>query len=337
VDSAGPRDAVELRVRDVWCQVLGLAQAGIHDDFFAVGGDSLLALKLIVALRRMGYELDYRTVMHAPTIASLAELLRRGDGSPYSSLVPLGSSGDGQPLFCFHPIGGGVVVYANLARELSRDRPVFGLQARGMDPALEPQRSIPEMAASYLAELRTVQPDGPYLLLGYSMGGVLAYEAACQLVAAGEEPSRVLMVDTHPADESGADLDFATEVLVRHALRLPLDVAELRRLDLDGRARRILGEATAAGVLPADYGVERLRRMLELYEVNGAALLDYEPPGFPGTVTLLRLEDNAGRGDMGWGRYAREVVAVDVPGNHYTALSSQQLPAIASTLRELLG
>ncbi|TNH22704.1 amino acid adenylation domain-containing protein [Micromonospora orduensis] len=200
VTGRAPRTPREQFMCELFAEVLGLPAVGPDDDFFALGGHSLLAARLIGRVRQtLGGELAMRSVFEAPTPAGLMERFGRDSAADaLDILLPLRSRGAGLPLFCVHPGGGMSWPYVGLLRMLDPDVPLFGLQARGLsDPDSMPD-TVDAMAAEYVAQLRSVQPDGPYRLLGWSFGGVIAHEMAVQLRERGAEVSLLVMLDSYP-------------------------------------------------------------------------------------------------------------------------------------------
>ncbi|HEV3075797.1 MAG TPA: amino acid adenylation domain-containing protein, partial [Thermoanaerobaculia bacterium] len=200
-----PIDAVEAELAAIWASVLGRHDLGREDSFFDLGGHSLAAVRLMARIRdRFGRELPLAALYRAATIERLAVLLRTGSAPAVrSTLVELTPAAGGaasraaRPLFCVHPAGGNVLCYAELARALGPDQPLYGLQLP--DPA--PQGSLPTvetLAARYLEELPAVAPAGPYALSGWSLGGAIAYEMARQLRAAGEAVELLALIDPSP-------------------------------------------------------------------------------------------------------------------------------------------
>lgn len=220
------RIATELEL--LWCQLLGRRSIAADDDFFDLGGDSLKALELALEIGRLfGRAPTLPEMVQAPTLAKMAAWIEsRPDRQPQPSLVRFKSDGHKTPLHVIHGMGGGVVIFRELARRLDRQRPVFAYQARGIDGITRPLRSIDAMATLYLEELRAVQPHGPYLLAGYSMGGTVAFEMARRLREAGEAIEALIPID------SGAPLRLGwrerwrhqlviSRIVVRHLVRQP--------------------------------------------------------------------------------------------------------------------
>ncbi|HEX2524309.1 MAG TPA: amino acid adenylation domain-containing protein, partial [Terriglobia bacterium] len=207
-----PRDDLELQLTHIWEDVLGVRPIGVRDNFFELGGHSLLAARLLASIEnRLGKKLPLATVFQGATVEHLAAILRQdAKPAPRSSLVAIQPAGSKRPLFLVHPAGGHVFPYVHLARYLGPDQPCYGLQARGLEEGEEPHTRIEDMAADYIKALRTVQPIGPYLLGGWSMGGLVAFEMAQQLHAQGEGVDLLALLDariTHP-DEKFPEADF---------------------------------------------------------------------------------------------------------------------------------
>ncbi len=212
-----PRDDYERAVCELFKQLFGLADCGIHDDFFALGGRSLMAVRLFEGLRRQyGVELGLAVLFEASTVAQLAGLLRDrqardedvspGNGVPppsppssqsdYAPLVPIRAHGSRPTLFLMPGQGGNVVGFEALARHLGDDQPVSVLQSMGLDGRRPPFTRMDVIASHFISEIRAVQPRGPYLLGGFSFGGVVAFEMAQQLHRAGERVALLAIIDT---------------------------------------------------------------------------------------------------------------------------------------------
>ena len=262
-----PVDTAELVVVRVFEELLGTGPVDVADDFFDLGGHSLLAVQLIARLNTLFHRnLTVSALFDAPpTPRHLARSLGGDESDGWSrSLVPLRGGTDGVPLFCVHPAGGDVLGYRDLASSAELRRPLYGLQA---PPPHSPdeEQSIEFLADRYLAEIRAARPDGPYLLLGWSMGGVVAFELAHRLVAAGSVVARLLLVDSFlaeqlpPYQETTELRQFAERAHLPHILHLthahlravhnhrprPLDVSATLIQAADGDAEARAG-ATAS-------------------------------------------------------------------------------------------
>ncbi|GLZ32193.1 hypothetical protein Lesp02_43810 [Lentzea sp. NBRC 105346] len=201
VSGQGPRTPQEEILAGLFAEVLDLPRVGVDDNFFDLGGHSLLATKLINEIRSaFGVTLTIRTVFEAPTVATLVGRLdsdaRASDA--LDVLLPLRPHGDRPAVFCVHPAGGLSWCYAGLIKHLQGEHPIYGLQARGLDTDEQLPGSFADMADDYLRLMREVQPTGPYHLVGYSSGGILAHTMAARLEAAGEQVGLVAILDTYP-------------------------------------------------------------------------------------------------------------------------------------------
>jgi thioesterase domain-containing protein/acyl carrier protein len=184
----------------LFAEILRLETVGAEDSFFELGGDSLLAMRLIARIRAvLDLELGVQTLFAAPTVAAIAATLGEGtDVGNLDGVLPLRTGGDGPPLFCVHAAGGLSWNYAALLDHLPPDRPVYGLQARGLDGQEELPGSVEEMAADYVDRIREIQPDGPYHLLGWSFGGVVAQAVATRIQAQGGQVDMLTIIDGYP-------------------------------------------------------------------------------------------------------------------------------------------
>ncbi len=218
-----PRNGVEEQLAAIWEDLLQIRPIGVTDDFFDIGGHSLLAARLAARIEeRFGWSMALADLLKGSTIealaATLSEPVSLRAGSP---LIDFGASGPGLPLVLVHPIGGGVLCYNDLARCFDGSRVILGLQAAGLESDTEHETDLVSMASRYVEALRLDRPQGPYLLGGWSMGGVVAFEMARQLAAAGQEVPLVFLIDSslparrrgsHSFDDRESWMDFAADL-----------------------------------------------------------------------------------------------------------------------------
>jgi pimeloyl-ACP methyl ester carboxylesterase len=195
----GPRDSVESELVKLWEAVLDKRPVGIEDDFFELGGTSLLAARLFAQIEEdFKLRIPLVTLVQAPTINKLAKVIHRpGSLDAWQSLVTIQPGGVRPPLFCIHGESGNLLMYRSLARYLGPDQPIYGLQPQGLDGKQAPLTRIEEMAARYIKEIQVVQSDGPYFLAGYCMGGTIAFEMAQQLSGQGQRVNLLALLDTY--------------------------------------------------------------------------------------------------------------------------------------------
>jgi pyochelin synthetase len=334
-----PRNPTEAILAEIWQELLGRAAVGVTDDFFDLGGYSLLAVRLMARIRgRLGRNLPLATLFSASTIARLAELLAGDEVAAASTLVPIRATGEGAPLFFVHPVGGSVLCYAELARRLGPERPFFGLQLTDPNAAAA---GIPGLAEAYLREIAAVAPHGPFLLGGWSMGGVIAFEIACRLSERGEEVASLALVDA--AVPAGSSEPGEAELLALWSTDLwglvgappPFDAAALAALPAGRRLAAVLARAEAEDVLPAEVDLAAAGRLFDLFRANTLALARFVPRPYPGRALLVRAESGAVPGDdptWGWGRLAAEVELRWLEGDHFTLVQEPRVEALARLL-----
>ena len=255
-------------------------------------------------------------------------------------LVPLQVDGTAPALHCVHAIGGTVGFFAPVARRLAGIRDVYGLQCHGISPGREPDRTVEAMAARYVEAITTAQPDGPYEVVGYSMGGLIAFEVSRQLVARGRPVALTGILDTAPAGVPAQAVSTAQALaLISRAIGFQPPYEGDPALPDESLVEAFLAAAVARGVLPAAFTVADLRPMIDVYAVNGHAGSSYRPSSpYPGSVRclftvgsgLLSLVD-------GWRRCAPRRVSVDVlDADHFALMHEQHAAEVVATLKRWL-
>jgi amino acid adenylation domain-containing protein len=202
-----PRDALESDLVAIWEEVLETRPVGVTDNFFELGGDSLLAVRLMSEIeRRMGRELPLSALLRGGTIESLAAAMRtEQDATVATPVVSFQETGTRRPIFFPHAVDGNVLCYAELARQLGPDQPFYGLVHPGLHDGVDGPVGIEDLASGYVEHLRRLQPRGPYLLGGWSMGGIIALEMARRLQSEGEDVALVALLDAWAKPAVGAD------------------------------------------------------------------------------------------------------------------------------------
>jgi thioesterase domain-containing protein/acyl carrier protein len=193
-----PQNETEKQLKKIWEDLLGIRFIGVHQNYFELGGNSILAVRLFAQIENaFKVKLPLSTLIDAPTIAQLARVLENDGATPsWSPVVPMQPEGSRPPFFCVHAAGGNVLLYRDLSRHLGTDQPFYGLQFPGLDGQQPLLTRIEDMAALYVKEIQTVQRHGPYFLGGYCLGGTIALEMAQQLTKNGEEVALLALFDT---------------------------------------------------------------------------------------------------------------------------------------------
>jgi thioesterase domain-containing protein len=368
--NAGPRDALEATLVKEWEDLLGCPRIGVHDNFFDLGGHSLLAIRFVYRSReRHGWQIPLATFLQSATIAETARLIRAsGRSTAWRPLVEIQTAPGSAPVFLVHDVFGDVLCFGDVVKALGPDQTVFGLRARGMDGIETPQRTVEDMARTYIEEMRTVQPRGPYRIVGTSAGGTIAYEMACQLEAANESVALLAILDHPPAGGVVAPRPPVHIRLARVAAHFSsnasywLDI--LRRADFRERRRlvedrvrvsaRAVGQWSARGRrtevmlenIEATHGLTYVREWpvfrRRLLRAQLTAVADYRPRTFRGRMLLFRCRRQPIFSShdplLGWGPYVRGgIEVIHVRGTHRGLLNGAGARFIGTTLSHKLA
>ncbi|NLU84729.1 non-ribosomal peptide synthase/polyketide synthase, partial [Rhodococcus sp. HNM0569] len=341
-----PRTRTELAVSAAFAEVTGADRVGLLDNFFELGGNSLSATRTVARLsREFDTPVPLQWMFTEPTTQALADRIDRamdagalGGDSAVDVLLPIRPAGADIPLFCVHPFVGLSWAYAPLARTLPRTTPVFGLQSPALSGAQAPQ-SIREYAARYVREIRSVQPHGPYKLLGWSFGGVVAHEMAVQLQEAGERVEVLAVLDSYVDVDRGAVDPTAVSA---QTLLPSLGVADTGGFD------GLLARASDTGTFDADaaaaalQGTEGPLAMFDATQLAGlyatasgsAAVLDaHRPRRFDGTMVFFTAaRDEHPDPALTWEPYVDSFVEHRVDADHWSMAEPAALAVVSDEL-----
>ena len=343
----------------IWEEVLAVRPVGIKDNFFDLGGHSLLGIYLFARIeQQFGKKLPVAVLFQSPTVEGLAEAIR-GVESPldWSTLVPIQAEGSRPPFFCVHGFGGGVLGYAELARLMGPEQPFYGLQAQGLNGRETPEARIEDMATHYVRAMRSLQPAGPYYLGGYCYGGVVAFEMARQIRAQGARVALLAIIEGYvPRRAAEVEKLWHPGVAARFLLNLPLWLRDVLRRP-GGMARLLarlpLGRWTGRGggdwdadltLVAGQYVGDDMaipESQHKLIAVHLLAIRGYLPGIYPGRVTLFRVQALSLRRshdpELGWGNLAMGGVEMKrIAGAHYSALQKPYVASLAAKLMESL-
>ena len=284
--------------------LLGIDRVGVHDSFFELGGDSLLAVQLIARFEeQLGIKLQLQDIVESQTVATQAAFVDR-QAEPSASREGIlsltqGGGGDARPLFLIHPAGGTVLCYLDLARLLGPDQPVYAVQSPSMYDQAE-AISVEHAAALYLDQIRSIQAHGPYRLGGLSYGGNVAFEMSRLLHAHGEQVDLLAMFDSHPPAAYGVQRSDDISLLrafpsvLRQYVDKPVRIsrARLERLSPERRLDLVVRQVRNANFLPIELAADDVRTLYEAWKIHLLAVQAYRPAplAHPQPVTLYHAE-----------------------------------------------
>jgi len=327
VSNASTSSTIEL-LTQIWQRLLQQPAIGPNDNFFDLGGDSALAVQLFTTIAdACGQQLPPVMIYHVPTIASQAALLEQRSTPELSPLVLLKSGSQGSPVFIAPGLGGGPAEFFQLVKYIHLPHLIYGLQPKGIEGFDEPCERIEEMADFYLRAILRFQPRGPYILAGYSLGGLVALEMARSLIANGQKIALLVMLDSYP------DIKFlsAGQRLRLMAQRTKLRVANFAR----PRRTRI-----RLGGLPSPDAISTFAPAFErVRECAYLALRRYKPNFYPGTVKFIRAADVSEFPDDPnaiWSPLVSGLEVETVPGDHLGMLTThyEKLAAVLNRYLE---
>ena len=356
VDSSPPDETVERTLANWWQQMLGVESVGLGDDFFGLGGHSLVGVRLFAKIKKTyGVDLQLATLFEARTVRQLAERIRKAmhpatvETRDWSALVPIQPKGSRIPLFLIHASGGDVLLYEQLARALGPEQPLYGFRSALFSKPEIFETTIEELASVYVKELRAFLPQGPYLLGGVSLGGIIAFEMSQQLDQEGFRPELLLLID--PEVPGSTKMLAADEQLKRfwETFRNEGSTYLMRKARMKGKywvkvVRDYSKHAKLSLYRFAGRDLPTTIRLLGAHDAHMRALGRYAFRTYPGNITLIRATrrgDALSRRDdptLGWQRFAAgELQIHDVYSDHVSMLFEPQVRAFAEKLKTILA
>ena len=369
-EMAPPRTFYEAVLAGIWAGVLGVDDIGIHDNFFDLGGHSLLAPSIISkAQTLLRVSVPVRSLFEFPTIAGLARAVEdakrvKSADKKWTPVVELQHGNSALPFFCVHAGGGGVGCYLDLVRHLGSEQTFYGIQAPehgDLEGSPYNFNSVEDTASYYLEAVREAQPLGPYLLGGWSAGGVIAFEMARQLKNQGQEVALLALLDCMPRSIMASKLDpgamaflYAKAMAASSGRDLAVSFDSIRELEMRDALSLLVAELKRAGIIPFETKADWFEKLLEGVQSRSQSLTRYSPRIYAGKITLFRgteidaefikaqnaLDEAAidyRDRTNGWFRLSTEQVDVyETPGHHYTIVLEPHVRVLARQLKSCI-
>lgn len=326
----------------IWQRVLRRPAIRQDENFFDLGGDSLLAVELFAEIERVcGREMAPVTIYCAPTISALAAVLDEPTAPRFPPLLQLRAGSDEAPIFLAHGLAGTAMDFYQLVKYVQTQRPIYGMQAKGTDGVEEPFESVEDLAQYHLDAIKEIQPHGPYYLIGYSLGGLVTLEMAQRLTAQGEKVALLAMLETYPHPRFlslGQRVRLAVR-LARHRAttvsRLPIRDALSYIIRPSERRLYITRDSNGNGPGPVPAGAANTPTMQRARESAYRSLTQYRPRFYNGTIKFVKAEtitDFPENPEAIWSGLARHFHAETVPGDHLGVLGThfERLASVVS-------
>ncbi|WP_414582892.1 SDR family NAD(P)-dependent oxidoreductase [Scytonema sp. PCC 10023] len=360
-DFVAPRDALESQLAQIWEELLDIRSVGVTDNFFSLGGHSVLALRLTAQIQKsFGKEIALSTIFQKATIEHLASILRQESNLlPKSPLVPIQPLGSNPPFFCVYPASGNILSYLDLASYLGSNQPFYGLEPLGLDKELTLNYGIENLAAHYIKALRVVQPQGPYYIGGWCLGGIVALEMAQQMQKQGLEVALLAMLDSPmpiPVDKTVNEnlnakvfMRLAKYIEIFHHQNLSVSYEELQKMKAQEQVSYMVEKIKLSNFWLSNMEFEQIHDLLEISKNNIQAFQSYTPDIYANQIIFFRASEmlpedfrdtELDRDDMaaGWEKISfKPIEIIDVPGNHLTMFSKPHVQVLAERLSGCLA
>jgi len=352
-----PGEGIEGTLAAWWQDLLGVENIGLEDDFFTLGGHSLVGVRLFAKIKKTyQVDLELAVLFEARTVHQLADVIRKAklsahkEEKAWSSLVPIQGNGSGIPFFCVHHLGGQALTYESLAKALGPNQPFYAFQSPLVSQLDPGETSVEELASVYVKELRAFLPQGPYLLGGTSFGGLVAFEMAQQLHAQGMEPELVVLFDTSvPGSEQRVGAVEQASIFWRHLRRegAPYLVQKAtEKLEQWGEwLVRRMHETTYYCYRAMHRDIPPGIRYSQVEKMHWRALERAKLRSYPGKLTLMRALDRSPENlalredpNLGWGKLADGGLDIHhVQSGHNTMLREPFVQNVAQELKGILA
>lgn len=349
-ECAAPRNSLELQLVGIWQEILETSSIGIREDFFELGGHSLLAIRLLALIQhRLSVKMPLAVLIEHPTIEKIAKYMHENatKNIPFTHIVQIQPKGENLPIFCFHPGGGNVQGYLELSRLLGENQPLYGIQASGFDSGQEVITDIETMSQRYMDALRTVQPRGPYALIGWCFGARVAYECAVKLSEQGETVEYLAFLDAyapHVIPDSLQQSDDATLWESLLAEDTPISAEELRMYKPEEQIEMVIKLAKEADLIPDYYSDEQARNVMKVIRANSRIVQSPITSDYSGRVELFKANEEVefakrltSNPSLGWQDVVSDPVTITfVPGNHNTLVREPHVQTLSDCIKESL-
>lgn len=350
------RTKQEELLHGIWCHALGLHHVGMEEDFFNIGGNSLIAVRVVAMVEKaLGITVPLSSFVSAPTLRQFSQLISRikDTKSRLSTLIEFPGDSDGPLLFMVHPIGGNILSYSGLNKALKGKLKLYGLQAPGISGECLPDYSVPALARHYADEIKVVARDRPVNIGGWSFGGFVAYELARELIIMGVRVDNIFLLDSiHLGRKAGVSVTeeqllkwFAWEFLAGDWNKIPsVDMLKFSSTSLDKMFYEIHQKAIQEGILDINVNVDFVRTLFDVFKANWNSLLKYTPHPSDMNAVLMTAEQplpdvlkeahelvDSAHDDpfRGWQAYLSEIERYVIPGDHLTLMMEPNVNHVA--------
>jgi len=343
--------AVEKRIAEIWAELLGRKIEDAEGDFFELGGHSVLGIRLISLLEKsFKRRLSLSQLFNSSTIAGLAELLVEEDSNHgvYTPVIPLSLEGAGTPIFLFHPVGGNVLCYRPLANELVGRNPIYAVEAPGANAEWPQLATVESMAKVYLTEMLALAGDGPMIFVGWSFGGLVAFEASQQFAARGGTVESLILLDTVASNKVFKEVvqkDESAMLALLFSEQLSISEQDIRLRTGEERLEYLIALGVEHGLLPFGFGHLQMRRLVQTYHNNALAAARYTPQITSQKALLIRPTTDslsalniADDPLQGWGHVLQGGVDLQwIGGNHESMLMQHSVAELGTKIKNYLG